>query len=286
MTAPPGTRKRRTPRDPALSTRPSDETNDNKTDREFDYDRRVIQPMPELAPEQLDALRNDIAANGVLQPVVIDQHGRILDGNHRAAIAQELGLDYPTVIVTVQDDADAWDNAVTLNCARRHMTREQVRDVIGGEIRRRPDDSDRAIARRVGCSPSTVGSVRAEIRAEAVEGTNVIREEIEQMSGQIAVMAHLQHRDERQDWQTVGDVLERSTMMQLSRLDTEWWDVVWQPLWKNTFGQLFDSIRAYDCPTHCPVCTPFGREWRDQHPRQVYRWAEELSNLDTQAVTE
>ena len=35
------------------------ETNHTNTDRDFDYDRRVIQPMPELAPEQLDSLRND-----------------------------------------------------------------------------------------------------------------------------------------------------------------------------------------------------------------------------------
>jgi hypothetical protein len=58
------------------------------------------------------------------------------------------------------DDDDAIDLAVTLNCARRHLTREQVRDVITNEIARRPGDSDRAIARRVGCSPSTVGAVR------------------------------------------------------------------------------------------------------------------------------
>ena len=111
----------------------------------------AIQPMPELPPEQLDSLRADIAANGVLVPVVVDQHGRILDGNHRAAIALDLGIDYPTVTVAVTDDADAWDKAVSLNCARRHLTREQVREVIGNEIQRRPDDSDRAIARRVGC---------------------------------------------------------------------------------------------------------------------------------------
>ena len=81
----------------------------------------AIQPMPELPPEQLDSLRADIAANGVLVPVVVDQHGRILDGNHRAAIALDLGIDYPTVTVAVTDDADAWDKAVSLNCARRHL---------------------------------------------------------------------------------------------------------------------------------------------------------------------
>ena len=35
-----------------------------------------------------------------------------------------------------------------------------MRHVIEHELARRPDDSDRAIARRVGCSPSTVGAVR------------------------------------------------------------------------------------------------------------------------------
>ncbi len=42
MTAPPGTRKRRTPRDPALSTRPSDVVNVIKDEAEFDYDKRVV----------------------------------------------------------------------------------------------------------------------------------------------------------------------------------------------------------------------------------------------------
>lgn len=123
----------------------------------------IIQPMPDLLPEQLDALRADIAANGITVPVVKDQHDRILDGNNRAAIATELGIDYPTVTVTVADDSDAWDRAVALNCSRRHMTQKQVREVVAAEIARKPDDSDRAIAKRVGCSPSTVGKVRVQV---------------------------------------------------------------------------------------------------------------------------
>lgn len=121
---------------------------------------QIIQPMPDLSAEQLDALRTDIAENGIQQPVVIDQHGRIIDGNNRVMIATELGIEYPTTTVIVTDDDDAHDRAVTLNCARRHLTREQRRELIAAEIQRRPDNSDRAIARRVGCSPSTVGAVR------------------------------------------------------------------------------------------------------------------------------
>jgi len=40
--APPGTRKRRTPKDPALTTRPSDDTDTTKVETEFDFDERVV----------------------------------------------------------------------------------------------------------------------------------------------------------------------------------------------------------------------------------------------------
>ena len=230
----------------------------------------VIQPMPELAAEQLDSLRADIAANGVLVPVVIDQFGRILDGNHRAAIATELGLDYPTIIVTVIDDADAWDKAVTLNCSRRHMTREQVREVIKGEILRRPDDSDRAIARRVGCSPSTVGAVRLELRRDAEDITERLRNELDRIRDQLAAAAMLRHHENHEPWQAVGDILEHAMQVQVSNLDSDgniWTpakEVTSRPPYAALWGDFFDSIRAYDCPTACVVC---------------------VSNLDTEAVT-
>lgn len=120
----------------------------------------AFQPMPPLSPAAYDALRADIEMNGVITPVVVDQYGRILDGNNRVEIAAALGVEYPRVVQHVDDDDDAEDLAVTLNCARRHLTREQQRDLIRREIARRPSDSDRAIARRIGCSPSTVGSIR------------------------------------------------------------------------------------------------------------------------------
>lgn len=239
---------------------------------------KAIQPMPELTADELDALRNDIAANGVLVPVVKDQHGRILDGNHRAAIATELGIDFPVRVVEVADDAEAWDRAVALNCARRHLNREQVRELIGNEIRRKPDESDRAIARRVGCSPTTVGTVRAEWRAEAEELTRQIRADIVRIRGQIAMLALQTHRN-GSNWQTVGDVLERTIRHEVSKLDSDYCERIWGPI----YGSFFDAVRATDCEPDCMVCTPHDRQWRDEHPQQVYRWTD-LSNLDTEAV--
>lgn len=150
---------------------------------------KVFQPMPELAPEQYAALRADIEHRGVVVPITVDQHNRVIDGHNRKAIATDLGIDCPTEVRQVADDDEAADLAVTLNCARRHLTREQIRAVIRGEIQRRPDDSDRAIARRAGCDHKTVGVVRRQCgeiphpvrpitRAEAEELGEAIRQNL------------------------------------------------------------------------------------------------------------
>jgi hypothetical protein len=264
--------------------------------------------MPELSPEQWDALAADILANGVLVPVVKDQHGRILDGNNRAAIAAELGIDYPVTVVTVANDQDAYDRAVSLNCARRHLNREQTRELIRAEIHRRPEQSDRAIAKRVGCSPTTVGSVRAEVEAErqrlateerrrvlereaeerrrAQRITDEINDEIENTRGQIAMIAWTRHVD-GMHWQGLGDVMERTIRGAIAEQESELaqddkisGDRIWGLLW----GPFFDGIRGYNCTADCKVCTDFDRKWRDDHPGQVYRWR--VSNLDTETAVD
>lgn len=120
----------------------------------------IYQVMPPLSAEEYAALKADIAEHGILVSVVRDQHGHLLDGHHRVQIAEELGIDCPSEVRHVADHDQARDIALTLNLARRHLNREQKRALIAGEIQARPDDSDRAIGRRFGCSPSTVGTVR------------------------------------------------------------------------------------------------------------------------------
>lgn len=256
----------------------------------------AIQPMPELEPDQWDALVADIVANGVLVPVVKDQHGRILDGNNRAAIAEQLGIDYPVRIVEVADDADAWDKAVSLNCARRHLNREQKRDLIAAELMRRPQQSDRAIANRVGASPTTVGTVRAAVnklwcdeeKRQAEELTAQAGEALHNELGRLATIALLEHR-KGIGWQVVGDVLERHFRNGLLVDGESVDDEVWDPLWRHVYGPFFDDIRATDCAEirdePCTVCTDADRERRDSHPERVYRWTD-VSKLDTEtAVT-
>jgi len=148
-----------------------------------------IQPMPPLSPEQYDALKADIMKNGIRVPVVVDQHGRVLDGHNRRRIADELGIHVPVEIITIASDEAAYDTALSLNCARRHLTREQVRALIGTEISRRPGDSDRAIARRIGCDHKTVGSVRGgelpHLQVSNLDTPAMSRDEAEQLTAKI-----------------------------------------------------------------------------------------------------
>lgn len=122
--------------------------------------RAGMQFMPAQDMETLATLREDIRHHGVQVPVVVDQHGRILDGNNRKAIATELGVDCPTEVVHVADDAEAEERALALNMMRRHMTQEQRRKLIADQLQRHPELSDREIARRTGSTHPTVAKVR------------------------------------------------------------------------------------------------------------------------------
>jgi ParB-like chromosome segregation protein Spo0J len=118
------------------------------------------QVMPPLSTEEYAGLREDIAAHGVLVPITVDQHGVIIDGHHRAKIAEELGISCPRAVREFANDDERHDAALGLNLKRRHLNREQMRELIAVEFERTPEASDRAVARRLGCSPSTVGAVR------------------------------------------------------------------------------------------------------------------------------
>jgi hypothetical protein len=124
------------------------------------------QLMPQLTAEEYAALRDDITENGVLVPVVKDQYGNILDGHHRVQVAEDLGITYRVDVAEVRDEEHARSLARRYNLARRHLSREQKRQLIAAEITANPDDSDRAIGRRLCCDHKTVGSVRRELSGE------------------------------------------------------------------------------------------------------------------------
>ena len=146
-----------------------------------------FQLLPELSAEEYTALRESIAADGILVPIQVDEDGVILDGHHRHAIAAELGINCPTVVVSNLDtDTDKRTVALALNLSRRHLNREQTRQVIAASITADPHLSDREHARRCGCSPTTVGTVRKALEVSELD-TSMSRVEAEQRLARIQV---------------------------------------------------------------------------------------------------
>jgi hypothetical protein len=103
------------------------------------------QLLPKLSEEDYQRLRADIAERGIMVPVEVDEDGNILDGHHRMAIAQELGIKCPTIVRRDMAEHDKRIHAVMLNLARRQLTGPQ-KVLLGRRIE--PDIAARAAARR------------------------------------------------------------------------------------------------------------------------------------------
>ena len=89
------------------------------------HSRIPFHPLADIFPlidgAEFDALRDDIAAHGVREPVILFE-GAILDGRNRYRAAQAAGVDCPMTEYR-GDDAAAF--VVSLNIHRRHLTESQ-----------------------------------------------------------------------------------------------------------------------------------------------------------------
>lgn len=123
----------------------------------------LFQSMPPLSPDEYAALEASIRHHGILVPITVDEHGVVIDGHHRQAIARSLGVECPTKQIGGLSDPEKRTMALTLNLDRRNLTREQRRAIVEASVKADPQLSDREHARRTGVSDKTVGSVRAEL---------------------------------------------------------------------------------------------------------------------------
>jgi DNA modification methylase len=122
--------------------------------------------LPPLPYDQFLALRDNIAVNGVLVPILVDSNGnkrRIIDGNYRKAIADELGYDCPEIVQAGLTEDEKRTLARALNLARRHLTQEQNRQLVSDQLRETPDRSNRWVGKQLGVHHATVAVVRAEM---------------------------------------------------------------------------------------------------------------------------
>lgn len=124
------------------------------------------QVMPPLSPEEYQELHDDIAANGVLVPILEDENGVIIDGHHRSKIAAELGIPCPVESISGKSEAEKRGLAFAMNLKRRHLNREQRRALIAESLKADPQLSNREHARRTGASHPTVNAVRGELESD------------------------------------------------------------------------------------------------------------------------
>jgi ParB-like nuclease domain len=82
----------------------------------------VADLFPMLPDDELKDLAADITERGLLQPIVLDTEGRILDGRNRYAACQLAGIE-PTFTTYDGDDPEGY--ALAVNIARREMTKGQ-----------------------------------------------------------------------------------------------------------------------------------------------------------------
>lgn len=75
-----------------------------------------------LTDDELQDLADDIKANGLLYPIMLDAEGRLLDGRNRLAACTIADIE-PRFDVY---DGDAATYALSVNIARRHLTKGQI----------------------------------------------------------------------------------------------------------------------------------------------------------------
>jgi hypothetical protein len=139
-------------------------TTTKKTVRKIKYE--PVLKLPALPYDQFMALRDNIAVNGVLVPILVDNDGprrKVIDGNYRRAIADELAYECPEIIKEGLADDEMRTMARALNLARRQLSQEQKRQLVADQLRETPNRSNRLIGKQLGVHHATVASVRAEM---------------------------------------------------------------------------------------------------------------------------
>lgn len=122
--------------------------------------------LPPLTEEEEMALEADIEARGLLQPILIDESGNILDGHHRYAICCRLGVHCSTTVIAgLESDLEKRLFVLESNSKRRNLDqagKELVRQQqieIYGQLRQHDPKKwtlDK-IAKQCGVDRSTVG---------------------------------------------------------------------------------------------------------------------------------
>jgi ParB-like chromosome segregation protein Spo0J len=88
--------------------------------------------FPMMTDAELDLMAADIKG-GQRSPVILDQHGLVVDGRNRLAACERAGLEPVTEVRTFPDDRAVLAFIVSANLHRRHLSETQ-RAMIAARI--------------------------------------------------------------------------------------------------------------------------------------------------------
>ena len=121
--------------------------------------------LPDLTPEQHDALKASIIEYGILTPIIVDQHGSVIEGFARQAICNDLKIDCPQIVQYFESDDERIRVRLAVNVARRQMNSQQKRTVIESYLKHDPAIANNYLGEILGVSENTVKSVREELES-------------------------------------------------------------------------------------------------------------------------
>lgn len=131
--------------------------------------------MPDLEAEEYRALKEDIAQNGIIVPVTVDDDGNIIDGYHRWRAATELDIPADERPVRVRDGLDHEEKrslAYRLNMQRRQVDKQTKKELIKQRLNELIDSgvdkTDEDIADELGCARSLVTQTRKTVVNEKI----------------------------------------------------------------------------------------------------------------------
>lgn len=78
-----------------------------------------------LLPEDVSSMAEDIAANGLRDPIVLDALGRLIDGRNRLAACKQAGVEPTFRTKDLSDDDDIEDYILSVNVEKRSLTNGQ-----------------------------------------------------------------------------------------------------------------------------------------------------------------
>ena len=154
----------------ALATRPRSQgatkARNKPVTRSSAHGKPKYQFFPDLPPEEYEVLKADVVIHGILNAVLQDEKGNILDGHQRERIAVELGITkYPITVMSGLTEEQKRHLALSLNIKRRHLTRPQMQALIEQELKRTPDIACQWLAEMLGVATKTVQSARKRLES-------------------------------------------------------------------------------------------------------------------------